>query len=85
VYLKHSMEARIGFLLLLRPTNMAFSTRIISSTTNMTTSFTLGRIITWTTVAINLKPDLATSLPMPDLDWLAVTPSVIDKSDVDQS
>jgi len=64
---------------------MAFTTWIIPSTTNVTTGFTLRRIITWTTVAVNLKPDLATGMPMSNFDWFTVTLPVINESDVDQA
>lgn len=55
--LKHVMKPSICFFKLLCPANMAFSTKVVSVSTDMTTDFALSRIISRATINVNLKLD----------------------------
>ena len=60
VHLKKAMIPSISLLELLRPTDMTFSTWVVSVSANVTTDLALYWVITWATVYVDLEAHLGT-------------------------
>lgn len=56
-HLKHTVIPNVCFFELLCPTDMAFSARVISLSTNMATDLALSRVISRAAINIDFKPD----------------------------
>ena len=57
-HLKETMKPTVSLFYLLRPTNKAFPAWMVSISANVATDITLGRVIPWATVYIDLEPHL---------------------------
>jgi len=61
------MKPNIRFFDLLRSTNKAFPTWVVSISTNVPADFALGRVIPWARVYIDLEPHLRSRCAMANL------------------
>ena len=68
-YLKHSMKTYLRFLKLLRATDTALSTWMISLASNMPTDFALSGVVPRTAIDVNFEPQRRSGCSMADFDW----------------